>query len=60
VNLDVSAETTIDRPREDVAAYVFDNRNDPIWIGGISESDLEGPPTDPAGVTRPSRGLVPG
>lgn len=27
-----------------MAAYVIDNRNDPIWIGGISESELEGDP----------------
>jgi hypothetical protein len=44
VRLDVSAETTIARPRPSVAAYVFDHRNDPIWIGGISESELEGDP----------------
>jgi hypothetical protein len=44
VNLDVTAETTIARPREVVATYVFDNRNDPVWIGGISESELLGEP----------------
>ncbi|MGH2678871.1 MAG: SRPBCC family protein [Actinomycetota bacterium] len=40
--IDVTARTVIDRPREDVAAYVIDNRNDPVWIGGISESELLG------------------
>lgn len=44
MKLDVTAETTIARPREVVATYVFDNRNDPIWIGGISESELDGEP----------------
>jgi len=44
VNLDITAEATIARPRHDVAAYVTDNRNDPIWIGGISRSELEGEP----------------
>lgn len=44
MNLDVTAETTIARPREAVAAYVLDYRNDPIWIGGISESELHGEP----------------
>jgi hypothetical protein len=40
--IDVTARTVITRPREDVAAYVIDHRNDPIWIGGISESELLG------------------
>lgn len=44
MNLDVTAETTIACPRDLVAAYVFDNSNDPIWIGGISRSELEGEP----------------
>lgn len=44
MSLDVTAETTISRPREPVAAYVVDQRNDPIWIGGISESELVGDP----------------
>ena len=44
MTLDVTAETVIARPCDDVAAYVFDNRNDPIWIGGISESELQGEP----------------
>jgi hypothetical protein len=44
VNLDVTAETSVARPRDEVATYVIDNRNDPIWIGGISESELQGEP----------------
>lgn len=42
--IDVTARTVIARPREDVAAYVVDHRNDPLWIGGISESELLGNP----------------
>jgi Polyketide cyclase / dehydrase and lipid transport len=44
VNLDVTAETTIARTRDAVAAYVVDHRHDPIWIGGVSESELYGDP----------------
>jgi Polyketide cyclase / dehydrase and lipid transport len=44
VKLDVSVETLISRARHEVASYVIDNRNDPLWIGGISRSELEGPP----------------
>jgi hypothetical protein len=47
VNLDVIVDATISRSRSDVAAYVFDHRNDPVWIGGITESELQGePPMD--------------
>jgi hypothetical protein len=42
--IDVTARTVIDRARADVAAYVTDHRNDPVWIGGISESELLGDP----------------
>ncbi len=44
MNLDVTAETSMARPRDEVTIYVIDNRNDPIWIGGISESELQGEP----------------
>jgi uncharacterized membrane protein len=45
--IDVTATTTIEAPRDEVASYVVDNRNDPVWIGGISESQLLGdPPID--------------
>lgn len=33
-----TAETVVERPREVVSAYVSDYRNDPEWIGGISEA----------------------
>jgi uncharacterized membrane protein len=46
--IDVTATTTIEAPRDKVAAYVVDNTNDPAWIGGISESELLGDP--PIGV----------
>src|SRR5215208_5861422 len=36
--MDVQVQTTIARPRESVAAYLFDWRNDTAWIGGISEA----------------------
>jgi uncharacterized membrane protein len=40
----VVVETTIARPREEVARYVVDWRNDPAWIRALSESELV---TDP-------------
>jgi hypothetical protein len=36
VSTDIAAETAIARPRDEVARYVVDWRNDPEWIGGIS------------------------
>lgn len=42
--IDVTAATTIRAPRSDVARFVVDHRNDPAWIGGISESELLGDP----------------
>ena len=36
----VDESLVIARPREDVARYMFDWRNDPEWIGGISEARL--------------------
>ncbi|HEX6208347.1 MAG TPA: SRPBCC family protein [Actinomycetota bacterium] len=42
--IDVTASTIVRAPREVVAAYVTDHRNDPVWIGGITESQLEGDP----------------
>jgi uncharacterized membrane protein len=45
---DVTVETEIARPREEVAAYVADWRNDPTWIGALRDVRLE---TDgPVGV----------
>ena len=42
--IDVTATTRIEALRDKVASYVVDNRNDPAWIGGISESELLGDP----------------
>ena len=36
--MDVQVKTTIDRPGETVAGYLFDWRNDTEWIGGITEA----------------------
>lgn len=36
----VDESIEISRPRADVARYMFDWRNDPEWIGGISEARL--------------------
>lgn len=38
--IDLTVTATIAASREDVAAYVMDHRNDPVWIGGISSSEL--------------------
>ena len=42
--MDVTVSERIVAPRADVAAYVFDHRHDPEWIGGISSSELVGDP----------------
>jgi hypothetical protein len=39
-HLDVTAEATIHAPRERVAGYAMDPRNDPIWIGGIKQVEV--------------------
>ena len=44
MSVDVTVERVVRAARPDVAAYVADNRNDPEWIGGISESELLGDP----------------
>ena len=36
----VVVETTIARPRDEVARYAVDWRNDPAWIRALSESEL--------------------
>ena len=38
LSMDVQVHTEIARPRETVADYLFDWRNDTAWIGGISEA----------------------
>jgi uncharacterized membrane protein len=40
VSTDVSAETTIERQREEVAAYAADWRNDKEWIGALDDVRL--------------------
>jgi carbon monoxide dehydrogenase subunit G len=40
--LDETAEISISRPADEVAAYMFDPSNDPKWIGGISEAEQLG------------------
>ena len=44
MDVDVSAEIVIDRTRDDVATYVENPENEPVWIGGIVQSK---PLTDP-------------
>jgi uncharacterized membrane protein len=44
VSIDVVAEVRVDRPREQVAAYMTDPANDPSWIGGLREARLLGDP----------------
>ena len=44
MDIDVSAEVVINRPRKEVATYVENPENEPVWIGGIVESK---PLTDP-------------
>ena len=38
MGLDVTVETVIDRPREEVAGFAMDPANDRRWIGGVVES----------------------
>jgi uncharacterized membrane protein len=38
--VDVTATATIDRPREEVAAYLRDPANDTSWIGGLRSARL--------------------
>jgi uncharacterized membrane protein len=40
MSTDVQAETFIERPRSEVAAYVTDWRNDPTWIRALSDVRL--------------------
>ena len=44
LGIDVTAETSIAAPRDRVATYAMDHHNDPVWIGGVSESELLGEP----------------
>jgi uncharacterized membrane protein len=38
--VDVTATASIDRPREEVAAYLRDPANDTTWIGGLRSAQL--------------------
>ena len=38
--IDVTAETTIARPRDEVAAFAMDIVNDPVWISGVIEAKM--------------------
>jgi Polyketide cyclase / dehydrase and lipid transport len=44
VALDVTAEQSIDVDPGRAFAYATDPKNDPVWIGGISEAELLGDP----------------
>jgi hypothetical protein len=45
MSIDVSAEVEIARPRAEVAAFMFDPRNDAIWTTGVVEARaLQGGP----------------
>jgi uncharacterized membrane protein len=48
MSVDVTATATIDRPREEVAAYLRDPANDTSWIGGLRSARLLTP--GPVGV----------
>jgi len=48
MSVDVTATGAIDRPRDQVAAYLRDPANDTKWIGGIRSARLLTPP--PVGV----------
>lgn len=37
MSTDVQVETVVARPRDEVARYTMDWRNDPTWLGAISE-----------------------
>src|SRR3954453_7185334 len=40
MGVDISAETVIRHPREQVAAFAADPANDPVWIGGVQSAEL--------------------
>jgi uncharacterized membrane protein len=49
VRIDVTARVEIARPRGEVAAYMTDPANDPVWIGGVREVRMQTPPPLRAG-----------
>ena len=40
MSIDVTAEVVINRPKKEVASYVTNPDNDPVWIGGISQAKM--------------------
>ena len=40
MSIDVQVETIVDRPRDDVAPYAMDPRNDRSWIGALTEVNV--------------------
>jgi uncharacterized protein YndB with AHSA1/START domain len=44
VTLDVAVTETIAADPDRIFAYATDPRNDPVWIGGVSEAELLGEP----------------
>jgi uncharacterized membrane protein len=52
--IDVVGEVQVQRPRDQVAAYMSDPANDPEWIGGLREARLlgDGPLREGSRVTR--------
>lgn len=44
MSVDVTTETVIDRPREDVAAFAGDPANAPRWYVNIESADWQTPP----------------
>lgn len=59
MSVDVRPSVRIDRPRREVAAFMFDPRNDLSWTGGITASTptQPGPLTEGATVDRTARFL---
>lgn len=43
MSTDVTVETVVARPRDETAAYMFDWRNDPDWIGALTGVELVTP-----------------
>jgi hypothetical protein len=53
MDLDVTVQATIAAEPERVSAYAMDPRNDPVWIGGISEAEmLTNPPMEKGSSVR--------
>jgi uncharacterized protein YndB with AHSA1/START domain len=54
MNVDVTAEVQVRRPRDEVAAYMTDPANDREWIGGLREARVVGggPLTEGSRVAR--------